>query len=291
MKIYSELLDKIESYMVRPGLFECGEPKFWDDPYISQNMLEAHLNPNHDAASRKPETIEKTIQHLLQSGLLISGMKVLDLGCGPGLYAERLCCAGIEVVGIDISQRSIDYAKKHAEESGLKIEYNCLNFFDMDYTEEFDAVIQVYGELCTFSDEKRDILLKLIRRVLKKEGIFIFDVSTRAQRMKDGLKNSWYMMGEGFWSPVRHLVFEQGFDYSENDVWLDQYVVVDSRKCKVYRNWFHDYSLDSIKAVLTSAGFETKYVWNELTGSNFTEDGDWIAVGAVKKDMIFYSLK
>lgn len=298
MMINSELLDFIKLCMVKPALFEPGEAKFWDDPHISKSMLEAHLNPNHDAASRKSETIDKTVKHLFESKVLKPGMKVLDLGCGPGLYAERLCrglvagkacCSpmhptGVEVVGLDISERSIEYAGKSAVEAGLKIEYHCMNFFDMDYTEDFDAVIQVYGELCTFSNEKRDSLLKLIHRALRKGGVFVFDVSTRAQRMKDGLKNGWYMSEGGFWRSGNHLVLEQGFDYPEEEVWLDQYVVIDEQGAKVYRNWFHDYSFDSLDSVLISAGFKTRHVWNDLTGSGFTTGGDWIAIAAVKEE-------
>lgn len=279
-----EFIENLLKLNTRPLLFELGEPKFWDDPHISKSMLEAHLNPDHDAASRKPETIDKTVQHLFESGVLKSGMKVLDLGCGPGLYAEKLCKAGVEVVGLDISKRSIEYAGKSAVEAGLKIEYICMNFFDMDYNEEFDAVIQVYGELCTFSNEMRDSLLKLVHRALKKGGAFVFDVSTRAQRMKEGLKNGWYISDGGFWRPGNHLVLEQGFDYPEEEVWLDQYVVIDDQGAKVYRNWFHDYFLDSINLVLIAAGFKTKHVWNDLTGSSFTKGGDWIAIGAVKEE-------
>ena len=284
MIINPELLDFIKLCMVKPTLFELGEAKFWDDPHISKSMLEAHLNPNHDAASRKQETIDKTVKHLFESKVLKPGMKVLDLGCGPGLYSERLCRAGVEVVGLDISERSIEYARNSATEAGVKIEYHCMNFFDMDYAEDFDAVIQVYGELCTFSNEMRDSLLKLVHRALKKGGAFVLDVSTRAQRMKYGLKNGWYISEGGFWRPGNHLVLEQGFDYPDEEVWLDQYVVIDDHGVKVYRNWFHDYSFDSINSVLITAGFKTKHIWNDLTGSSFTEGGDWIAICAEEEE-------
>ena len=276
-----KLIDELLRISTKPMMFEPGEPKFWDDPHISKSMLEAHINQEHDMASRKKETIEKTVKHLLESKLLKPGMKVLDLGCGPGLYAERLSRAGVEVVGIDISENSIGYARRNALKAGLKIDYQHINFFDMNFNDEFDAVIQVYGELSVFSNEMRDRLLGLIRRALKKDGIFIFDVSTRVLRLKYGLKNSWYMSSGGFWRSGNHLVLEQGFDYPEEDVWLDQYIVIDEKGEKIYRNWYHDYSLESIKLPLAEAGFKIKCFWNDLTGSSFTGDGEWIAIGAV----------
>jgi iron-sulfur cluster assembly accessory protein len=179
-------------------------------------------------------------------------MRVLDLGCGPGLYAQRLSSEGAVVTGVDISQRSLDHARKCAEEAGLDIEYKRTDFFDIDYTDKFDVVIQVYGELNVFSDDSRDRLLEIIGRALKKNGIFIFDVTTRELRKKAGLKKGWYVSDSGFWRPGRHFVLEQGYDYPETDLWLDQYIVVDEDGAAVYRNWFHDYNLGTIKAVLTT---------------------------------------
>lgn len=278
-----KLIENILKSNTKPPLFEPGEPKFWDDTYISKSMLEAHLDSSHDAASRRSETIDKTIAHLLASGLLRPDFRVLDLGCGPGLYSERLSGVGMQVVGLDISQSSIDYAVEHTKDSGHQIDYICMNFFDMEYTEEFDIVIQVYGELCTFPDDKRDVLLAKVHKALKKGGLFIFDVSTRILRSKNGLVNRWYGSEGGFWRPGRHIVLEQGFDYPENDVSLDQYIIMDSQGVAVYRNWFHDYSLHTIKRVLESVGFETAHVWNDLTGSKYTENGEWIAI-VVRKD-------
>ncbi len=278
-----ELLDNLRKSSSKPPLFEPGEPNFWDDPYISQSMLEAHLDPSHDAASRKPRIIDKTVEYWLSSGILRSGFKVLDLGCGPGLYAEKLSQAGMKVVGLDISQRSLNYATERAKEAGLKIEYLCMNFFEMNYREEFDTILQVYGELCVFPDQKRDLLLKKIYKALKPDGLFIFDVSTKTLRKQVGLKNQWHVSNSGFWRPGKHLVLEEGFNYPEADTWLDQYIVIDEHDCKVYRNWFHDYSLESIQPVLQSAGFEVKHVWNDLTGTAFSGDGEWIGILAWKK--------
>ncbi len=282
MYVIKDMLDKILKYTEKPVVFELGEPKFWDDPHISKSMLEAHLDQNNDAASRKVETIDKTVENLINSGVLRPGMKLLDLGCGPGLYAERLAKAGINVVGIDISTRSIGYAKAEAEKKKLTIEYCCMNFFDMDFNNEFDAVIQIYGELNTFSDARLSKLFDSVKKALKPDGVFIFDVTTRTYRLKNNRSNNWYVSEGGFWRPEKHLVLEMGFDYPELDIWLDQYITIDEENYKVYRNWFHDYSLESIKKVLDREGFVPVKVWNDLTGSEYSSNGEWIAIAANK---------
>jgi len=276
-------IPSIFSHASKPPLFEPGESKFWDDPHISKSMLEAHLDQTHEGASRKTAEIEKTVSHLTSSGFLKTGDRVLDLGCGPGLYSSRLCRKGMRVTGIDISRSSIDYARTQAEKEQLDIDYVCTDFFDIEYKENFDVVLQVYGEICTFSEEKRDMLLNLIRRALKDGGIFIFDVSTRALRMREGLKNRWYASEGGFWRPGKHLVLEEGFDYPENDTWLNQYIIADEDGAvKTYRLWLHDYSLETISLVLEKSGFKVEQVWNSLSGEPYRKGGDWIAIAARK---------
>ncbi len=273
----------IFSQSLKPPLFEPGEPRFWDDPYISKSMLEAHLNQSNDGASRRNVEIEKTVRHLITSGFLKTGDRVLDLGCGPGLYSSRLCFECMKVTGIDLSRRSIDYARVQAERDGNDIDYICADFFNIDYKETFDAVLQVYGEICTFSNEKRDLLLSLVHRTLKDNGIFIFDVSTRELRMREGLKNRWYFSEGGFWRPGRHLVLEEGFDYPEDDTWLNQYIVMDEDgTVKVYRLWLHDYSFETISRTLEKSGFRVEQAWNSLSGESYRKGGDWIAIAARK---------
>ena len=262
----------------KPPLYEPGEPRFWDDPHISKGMLEAHLNPDNDAASRKHASIDREVEHLVSSGMLKPADRILDLGCGPGLYSVRLAARGMKVTGVDISQRSLDYAIAQSKEKGLDIEFRLINFFDIDYLQKFDAVIQTNGELNTFSDEKRDRLLALLHRALKPGGLLIFDVTTRNTRVKYGEKNGWYTADGGFWRPDKHLVLTQGYDYPEENAWLNQYIIIDSDSVKTYNIWFHDYDLDTIRQVLQNAGFELIYTWNDLTGAPYREGGDWIAL-------------
>lgn len=48
---------------------------------------------------------------------------VLDVGCGGGLLAEALAGAGAEVTGIDMAEKPLAVARRHALGSGAKVEY------------------------------------------------------------------------------------------------------------------------------------------------------------------------
>lgn len=68
------------------------------------------------------------------------GMRVLDVGCGPGRHSRALGALGIEVHGIDISQRFIDIARLDAP-AGVTFER--LDARALPFREEFDAVISL----------------------------------------------------------------------------------------------------------------------------------------------------
>jgi 2-polyprenyl-3-methyl-5-hydroxy-6-metoxy-1,4-benzoquinol methylase len=82
----------------------------WDDPAFSERMLREHLSQLHDGASRRIVLIEHHVAWMHGEVLESKPQRILDLGCGPGLYTQRLASLGHTCVGIDISPASIAYA-------------------------------------------------------------------------------------------------------------------------------------------------------------------------------------
>jgi SAM-dependent methyltransferase len=279
--VNENIINQIREFSKKPPLFnkECGN--IWTEEYIAKQMLKAHLNPDSDGASRRDFIINKTVDFLTKN-VLKENSSVLDLGCGPGLYDEKLCQRGYKVTGIDFSINSINYAKNSAEKLGLNIKYKYNNFFELNYLEEFDTVMQIYGEINTFSDSERSKFFNIVNNSLKPNGLFIFDISTPTLRKKCRLKKNWYISESGFWRGKTHLVLEEGFQY-DNDIWLDQYIVADNNGVQVYRNWFHDYTVKTISEIIQNSGFKIINMLGSLTGEISKEDSEWITVIAQKK--------
>lgn len=276
-------LIRINALQKKPALFAPGEALFWDDPYISAQMLKAHLDPASDLASRRPETIDRSVDWLIETLDLQPGTAVLDLGCGPGLYASRLARRGLHVTGVDYSRRSIDYAIQDAQGQGLEINYRYQNYLTLEDREQYDLALLIYGDFCPLSPDQRTRLLQNVFRALKPGGHFILDVTTREHRKRHGSANGWYVAEDGFWRPGLHLVLEQGFDYPEQSVFLDQVIVVETNdRLTVYRMWFQDYTREAITSELERGGFAVQNVWSDLLGTSFTEDTEWIGVIARK---------
>lgn len=76
--------------------------------------------------------------------LPLTGVKVLDVGCGAGLVAEQIAILGADVTGIDATEKNIAVAIEHADQNGLQIDYRHAmpeNF--LDEGEGFDIVLSL----------------------------------------------------------------------------------------------------------------------------------------------------
>lgn len=110
----------------------------WWDP--KGKMAPLHkINPLRltyirDAACRKFDRNPRSLNCL-------SGLRILDIGCGAGLLCEPLTRLGAQVIGVDPSATNISVAKLHAERGHLSIDYRCTTIEEMDPRERFDVVL------------------------------------------------------------------------------------------------------------------------------------------------------
>jgi 2-polyprenyl-6-hydroxyphenyl methylase / 3-demethylubiquinone-9 3-methyltransferase len=72
----------------------------------------------------------------------LSGLRLLDIGCGGGILAEPLARLGAAVVGADPSESNIAVAKRHTAQAGLAIDYRATTAEALEQAgEKFDAVL------------------------------------------------------------------------------------------------------------------------------------------------------
>jgi len=110
------------------------------------------------------------------------GLKVLDIGCGGGLACEYVANLNANVSGIDLSFNSIKTAQEHARRSNLKIDYQRGLAENLPYEEHSFDVVLCFDVLEHVEDWKKVILEAY--RVLKKDGLFLFDTINRSFKSK-----------------------------------------------------------------------------------------------------------
>ncbi len=105
---------------------------------------------------------------------------VLDLCCGAGHLAVRFLEKGYKVVGIDLSEHMLRYAKANANQfldSG-QAKFVLADASDFKLQERFGLVVSTYDSLNHLENEQA--LLSCFRSVhAVSDGYFIFDLNTR----------------------------------------------------------------------------------------------------------------
>ena len=276
-------LENISRYLRKPKLFANSTSPFWDDPHISTQMLTAHLDPKQDAASRKHKTIEKSVNWITKKSGLGKGDKVLDLGCGPGLYCARFARKELKVTGIDYSKRSIQHATEYAQQNRLDIDYLYGNYLTIDYPQDFDLIVLIYYDFGVLSDQDRDMLLREIYRSLKPGRFFVLDVYTTCHHASIAESRSWSFQKTGFWRPIPHLLLSEVFKYPKSNMLLYQYIVIDDNSCiDAYRIWDQAYSIESISRLLAKNDFGDMEFYTDLTGEKYRDDSETLGIIARK---------
>jgi len=248
----------------------------WDDEHISKGMLEAHLNPDRDAASRNHAFLDKSANWIAKLVPSSQYTKLLDLGCGPGLYAERFVKAGFTVTGVDFSERSIKYAKEQTVLNDSGIEYHYQNYLAIDYTEQYDVVTLIYCDYAPLSFKDRLTLLEKVYQALKPGGKFILDVFTPKMRRKENC--SWqYFKNGGFFSAKSHLLLEADYQYDDNDeTELHQHIVITSDDVKCYIVQNHFFTKESMLSEIQPIGFSMFEFFGDVAGSKYSDTGETI---------------
>ena len=98
----------------------------------------------------------------------LSGINILDIGCGGGLLSEPMSRMGANVTGIDASDKNIKIAKLHSQKNKLKINYYCSSPEKLKIKKKFDVILNM--EIVEHVEDI-DFFLKSCSKLLKKNGI------------------------------------------------------------------------------------------------------------------------
>lgn len=261
-----------------PLLFERTDHTFWQEPHIADLLLEAHLNSDAEGASRSFEFINKSIDFIQQAAPQKPYQKVLDLGCGPGLYCERLAKKGYTVTGIDFSENSIRYAKEQAIKQGLDIEYRCGNYLDLNESNRYDLALLIYCDYGALAPADRSKLLFNIWNSLKNGGMLLLDVFSHYKFDQFKEEQYWSLHENGgFWSRDSYAAIGRNLKYP-NRVTLEQTTVITEEKIATYNIWHQFFTAESLIKEVSAAGFTVKGIYNDVSGESGTEESQTIAI-------------
>jgi 2-polyprenyl-6-hydroxyphenyl methylase/3-demethylubiquinone-9 3-methyltransferase len=158
------------------GVYDRLGGSWWDETSLL-NLLHGSMTPGRLAYFRG------VLARQFGAGIAgIAGLRVLDIGCGGGFLAEEFAALGCRVTGVDPSPVSIDAARAHAAERGLRIDYR------VGAGEELPVPDTAFGVACCcdvlehVSDVDR--VISETARVLEPGGLYLFDTINRTRTSK-----------------------------------------------------------------------------------------------------------
>ena len=106
----------------------------------------------------------------------LSGINILDIGCGGGLLSEPMARMGANVTGIDASDKNIKIAKLHSKENNLKINYLHTSPEKLKENKKFDVILNM--EIVEHVEDI-NFFLKSSSKLLKKNGLMFIATINR----------------------------------------------------------------------------------------------------------------
>ena len=136
----------------------------WWDP-------EGKFKPLHKFNPTRIKYIKENIINnfkLKKKSKPLSGINILDIGCGGGLLSEPMSRMGANVTGIDASDKNIKIAKLHSKKNKLKINYLCSSPEKLKIKKKFDVILNM--EIVEHVEDI-DFFLNSCSKLLKKNGL------------------------------------------------------------------------------------------------------------------------
>ena len=279
------MFHRLQIITARPEPFQYyNASDLWADEHTSKQMLQYHLNPDVDISSRKASFIDRSVAWIAEQFALGEGKNVVDFGCGPGLYANRLARTRVKVTGVDFSANSLEYAKEQAQKDGLNIRYVHQNYLEFESEEKFDLITMIMCDFCALSPEQRGQMLAKFNELLNSGGAVLLDVySIPAFDTKE--ENRFF--GEhpvgGFWSKNPYFEFLSNFKYEAEKVCLGKHTIIEEDRTRTVYNWLQHFSPESLTAEFEAAGFRIEALLGSVAGDDYDPQSHEFAIIARKQ--------
>jgi SAM-dependent methyltransferase len=153
------------------------------------NEIAAFLGPAYLRNAFTKGT-ENEVEFLVDQLGLEPGMKVLDVGCGPGRHSLALAELGNTVHGVDLSPPFIELAQKAAAVDDLPATFEVMDVRDLPAEGEYDAVLCLcQGGFGLLGGEDDDGIIERIARAVRPGGrvaVSAFSAAFAVRWLEDG---------------------------------------------------------------------------------------------------------
>lgn len=215
---------------------------------------------------------ENFITKLTQELQLPQSSKIIDLACGKGRHSVFLNKLGYNVLGLDLSQQSIDFDKQFENESLTFKVHDMRNPID---SEPVDAVFNLFTSFGYFDNEKDDRnVFQSVYNALKPGGFFVLDYLNEEFVTKNLVPET--------------TVGRQGVDFHISKKIEGRHIIKDIRfEIEGEQKHFFEkvklHTLETIENYASECGFERIKIWGDYQLHDFEKEVSPRCINLFKK--------
>lgn len=205
------------------------------------------------------------------------GANILDLYCGYGRHAIELAKKGYNVTGVDATQAFLDIASQKAKEEQILLAFKRCDMRELNYEEQFHAVINMFAAFGYFSDEENSRVLSLVARALRNNGLILIDLFNREWLVRNNLNRYWR-------HPNGEIVLSYKVELEKGFIKMKRQLLNHNNGAKTqYEFCLRAYSQVEILDLLTVNGFELLDIYGSFDKRPYSVNTPRMIILAKKK--------
>jgi SAM-dependent methyltransferase len=231
----------------------------------------------NDWKAYSPAGTKQEIQFICDVLNLDDNARLLDLYCGYGRHAIELAKRGWQVTGIDANQEFLDIARQKALEAGIQVDFFQCDMRDMQYNQQFNAIINMFVAFGYFSDRENYLVIKKIAQALRPGGYFLIDLLNREWMVRNNLNRYW-RHPSGEYVLAYKIELQQGIAVMRREL-LNQVT-----GCKTHAEFaLRAYSLPEMADIFKQNGLSVIAAYGGFDGCPYTTDTPRMIILAQRK--------
>ncbi len=221
--------------------------------------------------NRNEQEAQDFLQKLVPNLTLNKSAKFLDSCCGKGRHSQVINNLGFEVIGFDLSENSIEEAKKLEKEN--------LHFYVHDmrklfYTNYFDFALNLFTSFGYFSSERDNInALLSANKALKENGMLVIDFMNAIQTRKKMVAQESKVIDD--------ITFNISRRIEKNNIVKEIHFKKNNEEFS-YSEKVELLELGDFKSLLEKSGFKIKEIYGNYELMPFNEESDRLIILAAK---------
>lgn len=220
------------------------------------------------------------LEWLWKTLALRPGMCLLDITCGPGLYAVEFARRGCQVTGIDFGPASISYARDLARSHGVS---DRCTFVEQDIRQmayqgaDFNVALFTYGQLAVFPLTEAQALLANIAQSLRPGGKLCIELLDQAE--VDKTNSTWWFTDDtGLWGERPFLHLGERVWHAAEQISVERFYIIHLETGELTEITLSDqtYAVETMVAMLKQAGFQSVDVHPAWGGLPLYDAEEWV---------------